>query len=217
MVSLLKDISLFSDIDEESLKYLEQVAVKKSFPKNTILFTKGDETDSLYIIKSGKVKTIIVDEDGKEMILSTQGAGEYFGEMSLIDKEPRSATIMTKTPTQMLIIHRDDFLKVFNSNPDMVYGLFKVLLRRLRKATDKVESLAFKDVYGRIAGLLTQLAKPEDNKWVIEDKLTHMEIAHMVGCSREMVSKILKELTIGGYISTLKKQITIHKKLPSIF
>jgi CRP/FNR family transcriptional regulator, cyclic AMP receptor protein len=217
MVSLLKDISLFSGIDDESLKYLERVAVKKAFPKNTILFTKGDETDSLYIITSGNVKTIIIDEEGKEMILSTQGSGEYFGEMSLIDKEPRSATIMTKTSTQMLIIHRDDFQKVFNSNPDMVYSLFKILLKRLRKSTEKVESLAFKDVYGRIASLLTQLAKPENDKWVIEDKLTHMEIAHMVGCSREMVSKILKELTIGGYISTVKKQITIHKKLPSIF
>lgn len=217
MVSLLKNISLFSGIDEESLRYLEKVAVKKSFSKNTILFTKGDETDSLYIIKSGRVKTIIIDEDGKEMILSTQGPGEYFGEMSLIDKEPRSATIMTKTPTQMLIVHREDFLKVFNANPDMVYELFKVLLKRLRKSTDKVESLAFKDVYGRIAGLLTQLAKPKDDKWMIEDTLTHREIAHMVGASREMVSKILKELTTGGYISTCKKQITIHKKLPSYF
>jgi len=217
MVGLLKDISLFSAIDDESLKYLERVAAKKSFPKNTILFTKGDETDSLYIIQSGKVKTIIIDEEGKEMILSTLGAGEYFGEMSLIDKKPRSATVMTKTPTQMLIIHRDDFLKVFKSNPDMVYDLFKVLLKRLRKATDKVESLAFKDVYGRIAGLLNHLAKPEDDKWVVEDKLTHREIAYMVGCSREMVSKILKELTTGGYISTVKKQITIHKKLPSLF
>lgn len=217
MVGVLKDISLFSGIDEESLSYLEMVAVKKTFPKNTILFTKGDETDSLYIIKSGKTKTIIIDEDGKEIILSTQGAGDYFGEMSLIDKEPRSATIMTKTPTQMVIVHRDDFLKVFNANPDMVYDLFKVLLKRLRKATDKVEGLAFKDVYGRIANLLTQLATARDDKWVIEDKLTHREIAHMVGASREMVSKILKELTNGGYISTVKKQITIHRKLPSAF
>ena len=217
MNTFLKDISLFAGIDDESMKYLERVAVKKSFPKNTILFTKGDETDSLYIIKSGQVKTIIIDEEGKEIILSTQGTGEYLGEMSLIDKEPRSATVMTKTATQMLIIHRDDFLKVFNSNPDMVYDLFKVLLKRLRKSTDKVESLAFKDVYGRIASLLNQLSKPKDDKWVIEDKLTHREIAHMVGCSREMVSRILKELTTGGYISTVKKQITIHKKLPSIF
>ena len=217
MALLLKDMSLFSEIDDESLKYIEKVPIRKSFSKNTILFTKVDDTDSLYIIKSGTVKTIIIDEDGKEMILSTQRTGEYFGEMSLIDKEPRSATIMTKELTQMLIIHRDDFLKVFNSNPDMVYDLFKVLLKRLRKSTDKVESLAFKDVYGRIASLLTQLAKAEDDKWVIDDKLTHQEIANMVGSSREMVSKILKELSTGGYISADKKQITINKKLPSLF
>ena len=149
--------------------------------------------------------------------MSTQRAGEYFGEMSLIDKEPRSATIMTKEPTQMLIIHRDDFLKVFNTNPDMVYDLFRVLLKRLRKSTDKVESLAFKDVYGRIAILLTRLAKPEDDKWVIDEKLTHSEIANRIGSSREMVSKILKELSTGGYIATDKKRITIYKQLPSIF
>ncbi len=217
MISMLKDISLFSGIDDESLKYLEEVAVKKSFSKNTILFSKGDETDSLYVIKSGMVKALIIDEDGKEMILSIHRPGEYFGEMSLIDKEPRSATIITKEPTQLLIIHRKDFLKVFDSNPDMVYDLFKVLLKRLRKATDKVENFAFKDVYGRIANLLNQLGKPVEDEWVVEDKLTHSEIANMVGSSREMVSKILKELTAGGYISTDKKQITIHKKLPSIF
>jgi len=217
MTGTLKDISLFSGIDDESLKHLEKVAVKKSFPKNTILFSKGDETDSLYVIKSGMVKAIIIDEDGKEMILSIHRQGEYFGEMSLIDKEPRSATLITKEPTQLLIIHRKDFLKVFNSNPDMVYDLFNILLKRLRKATDKVENFAFKDVYGRVANLLNQLSKPEDDEWIIEDKLTHNEIANMIGSSREMVSKILKELTTGGYISTDKKLITIHKKLPSIF
>jgi len=217
MADTLKDITLFSGIDDESLQYLEKVAVKKTFPKNTILFSKGDETDSLYIIKSGMVKAIIVDEEGKEMILSIHRPGEYFGEMSLIDKEPRSATLITKEPTQLLIIHRKDFMEVFNSNPDMVYDLFRVLLKRLRKATDKVENFAFKDVYGRIANILNQFAKPVADEWIIEDKLTHSEIANMIGSSREMVSKILKELTDGGYISTDKKQITIHKKLPSIF
>jgi len=217
MADTLKDITLFSGIDDESLQYLEKVAVKKTFPKNTILFSKGDETDSLYIIKSGMVKAIIVDEEGKEMILSIHRPGEYFGEMSLIDKEPRSATLITKEPTQLLIIHRKDFMKVFNSNPDMVYDLFRILLKRLRKSTDKVENFAFKDVYGRVANILNQFAKPVADEWVIEDKLTHSEIANMIGSSREMVSKILKELTDGGYISTDKKQITIHKKLPSIF
>lgn len=216
-MNLLKEISLFSGIDDSSLKYLEKVAAQKSYPKNTILFSKGDETDSLYIIKKGSVKTIILDENGKEIILSLHKWGEYFGEMSLIDKKPRSATIMTKEPTELLVIHRDDFLKVFNSNPNMAFDLFKILLKRLRELTEKLENFAFKDVYGRIAGLFNQMATPMDNKWVIEEQLTHREIAHMVGSSREMVSKIMKELTIGGYISTDKKRITIEKELPSIF
>ena len=214
---LLRKISLFSSLDDEALNYLESVAVKKNFAKNTILFSKGDQSDALYILCSGKAKAVIHDENGREIIIATFGEGEYFGEISFLDGEERSATVMTKEPTQALVIYRNDFKNILFSNPDAVFHLLKELLKKLRKATDQVENLAFMDIYKRISHLFDDLARPHDNEWLIEDKLTHQEIANMVGSSREMVSKILKQLQIGGYISIDKKQITIHRKLPASF
>ena len=214
---LLKKISLFSSLDDESLNYLQRVAVKKNFAKNTILFSKGDQSDALYIICSGKAKAVIHDENGREIVIATFGAGEYFGEISFLDGEERSATVMTREPTEMLVINRNDFKDLLFSNPDAVLHLLKELLKKIRKATGQVENLAFMDVYRRISSLFDDLATPQDNEWLIEDKLTHQEIANMVGSSREMVSKILKQLQVGGYISIDKKRITIHKKLPSSF
>ncbi len=214
---MLEDIPLFSSFDSDALSEIENVAAKRKFSKNAIVFSKGDDTDSLYIVASGKVKAIINDEEGKEIILSLHGPGEYFGEMAFIDQEPRSATVVTKEATQLLIIHRDDFRKKIFSDPEIALNLLKVLLKRLRKATDKIENLAFKDVYGRIANLFLQYSRPEGDTKIIEEKLTHQEIANMIGASREMVSKIMKELIDGGYISINKKQITLIKNLPYSF
>lgn len=134
--------------------------------------------------------------------------------MSLLDHEPRSAGVITKEPTEIMVFAREDFMEIFSSNP-IAFNLLKGLLQRLREATKKIEGLALLDVYGRVARLLNQLAgSPDDGKQVITDKLTHQEIANTVGSSREMVSLILKELTTGGYITIEKKLITINKKLP---
>ncbi len=210
---MLKNIPLFSCLNDSELTAIENVAVKKTFPKNTILFSEGDKTDSLYVICDGKVKVTINDDEGKEIILSMLGTGEYFGEMALLDDEPRSASIITKETTQLLIISKNDFMDIFSSNP-IAFNLLKGLTTRLREANKKIESLALLDVYGRIARVLNQLAKSQEEKMVIEEKLTHQEIANMIGSSREMVSLILKELSNGGYITVDKKLITINKKLP---
>jgi CRP/FNR family cyclic AMP-dependent transcriptional regulator len=210
---MLKDTALFSSLDEDAVRDFERVSVRKKFPKNTIIFSKGDKSDSLYLVYSGKVKAVIHDEEGKEIVLSVIGSGEYFGEMAALDGVPRSATIVTREPTEILIIHRDDFRSILSSNPDMVFNLLGVLLKRLRRANDKIASLAFTNVHGRVANLLMQFAEPTGNEWVVGEKMTHQEIANMVGSSREMVSKIMGELLETGYISTDKKKITIHKKL----
>jgi CRP/FNR family cyclic AMP-dependent transcriptional regulator len=210
---MLKNIPLFSSLNDQELDALSKVAVKKTFPKNTILFSEGDRSDSLYVICSGKIKVTINDREGNEVILAMLGPGEYFGEMALLDSEPRSACAITKEPTQLLIFSKNDFMDIFSSNP-IAFNLLKGLITRLREANKKIESLALLDVYGRVARLLIQLAKPQNQKMVIEDKLTHQEIANMVGSSREMVSIILKELSNGGYITIDKKQITINRKLP---
>ena len=210
---MLKNIPLFSCLNDQELADIEKVAIKKTFPKNTILLSEGDTTDALYVICDGKVKVTIDDNEGKEVILSMIGAGEYFGEMSLLDDEPRSASVTTKETTQLLIISKNDFMDFFSSNP-IALNLLKDLIKRLREANKKIESLGLLDVYGRVARILNQFAKSHEGKMVIEEKLTHQEIANMIGSSREMVSLILKELSNGEYITIDKKLITINKKLP---
>ena len=199
------------------MKHLEKVALKKTYPKNMIVVSEGDESDSLYIIESGKVKAIVNDEEGKEITLNIHGPGEYFGELSLIDGDPRSATIITREKTKFIIITRNDFKELLFSNAAISYSFLKGLTRLLRQSTHKIENLAFLDVYGRIRKVLLDFAAPEKDKLVIQEKLTHQEIANLISASREMVSKILKELSDGGYITIEKKQITIHKDLPRSF
>ncbi len=213
-INLLKKIPLFSCLDEPELNVLIGAANLRTFPKNAILFNEGDSTDSLYIIHGGKVKVSIIDEQGKEMILSIFGPGDYFGEIALIDGKERSATIMTRETVKVLIISRKNFKNILSSNPDLSLGLLKGLVGRLRESNKMIESLAFMDVYGRIARLFMHLAKPDGEKSVIDDKLTHKDISSMIGSSREMVSRIMKELINGGFISVHKKRITINQALP---
>lgn len=213
-ISLLRKIPLFSCLDDPELNVLIGAAHLKTYPKNSVLFNEGDSTDSLYIIHGGKVKASIIDDQGKEVILTIFGPGDYFGEIALIDGKERSATIMTREAVKVLIISRRNFRKVLASNPNLSLGLLKGLVGRLRESNKLIESLAFMDVYGRIARLFMNLARPDGEKSVIDDKLTHKDISSMIGSSREMVSRIMKELIDGGYISVRKKRITIKKSLP---
>lgn len=212
--NILKNIPIFSCLDEDELFELTRVATQKIFPKNSLLINEGDKTDSLYIISSGKVKAIITDENGKEVILSIFGPGEYFGELAFIDGEDRSASIITREATEVLIISREGIRDILSSNPNLAFNLLVGVVKRLREATKQIESLALMDVYGRVARLLVHLAKPYGNKLHIEEKLTHQEIANMTGSSREMVTRIFKDIISGGYISVKDKQITINKQLP---
>jgi CRP/FNR family cyclic AMP-dependent transcriptional regulator len=210
---MLEDIPLFSCLDAEVVRDFEKVAARKRFPKDAIVFSRGDESDSLYIVRSGKVKAVIHDEEGREIVLAVIGEGEYFGEMGVLDGVPRSATIVTQEPTEMLVIRRNDFKKLLSANPDMALNLIAVVLQRLRRADQKIESLGLRYVHGRVANLLMQSAEPQGREWVVKGKMTHQEIANVVGSSREMVSKILAELVEAGSISIEKRQITIHRKL----
>jgi len=214
---MLREIPLFSRLDDKALGNLEKAAIRRAYPKNTILISKGDQSDQLFVVLKGKLKVSITDASGKEIIMSLLGAGDYFGEMAMIDGESRSATIVTTQASEVMTISRDDFHRTLMSSPELMFELLKVLARKVRIATDKLESLAFEDVYGRLVKLLIQLAKPHEDVWIVEDSLTHQEIANMIGSSREMVTRILKALTSGGYISIDRKRITIKRKLPATF
>ena len=214
-VNQIKQIGLFSGLNDEQVGTIAEIATKRSYPKNAIIINEGDETDSLYLILSGKVKVVLSDEDGKEVIISILEPGDYFGELSLIDSEPRSARVVTMVDCQFSIIHKSDFDQVTESNPALVKNLLIGLAQRLRAANKNIESLALMDVYGRVARTLLQFAEVDGDERIIREKLTQKDIANMVGASREMVSRIFKDLTTGGYISVNGGIITIKEKLPA--
>ncbi|MDF1577909.1 MAG: cyclic nucleotide-binding domain-containing protein [Desulfobulbales bacterium] len=217
MNDVLVTSAIFSGINARDLDKIKEAAVKKIYPKNTIILSEGDLTDSLYLVASGKVKVTIIDEHGKEIILSILGPGDYFGEMTALeDGSARSACVVTREKSEVLVLAKKEFRKIISGNPDIVFGLLKDSIERLREANKKIESLALMDVYGRVARLFLQMAKPDSitGKQIIEDKLTHQDIANMVGSSREMISRVMKELCRGDYVSVNNKIIAINKKLP---
>ena len=200
-------------LDVIDLRDFAQHAVARTFPKNTVVVTEGDRTDSLYIIVSGRVKIYVSDDKGKEIVLNESGPGEYFGEM-VLDEGPRSASVMTLEPTQFLVVPKEDFREFVKKSPEFSLHLICKLISRVRTLTNDVKSLALMDVYGRVARMLLELAVDRDGMLVIESKPTQQEIASRVGASRDMVGRILGDLTAGGYIEVGRDRITIAKALP---
>ena len=211
---MLENVPLFSGLPKEALAEIEQHGSVKSCKKNVIVINQDDETYSLYVILSGSVKVFVSGEDGREAVLNHQQAGDYFGDLALIDKQPRVASVMTTEPSKFMIISREDFLKCLSKNPEIAINLIKPMTSRIRMLAKNVSSLALLDVYGRVARTLLDQSE-EQGDVLVTEKLTQQEIADMVGASRAMVSRILKDLKEGGYISIEKKRITIHHKLPS--
>lgn len=213
--TMLRNVPLFSTLSESELRTVSEHAQRRSYAKNTILITEGDETDSLYCILSGKVKVFLSDEQGKEIILDSQEAGEHFGEIALLDENPRSASVMTTEPSELIVISKNDFRECIAKNPDIAINLIKELALRIRALTDNVKGLALYDVYGRTIRVLSKLAREQEDELAIPRKLTQQELANMVGASREMISRIQKDLKSGGYINIEDNKIVIKKKLPA--
>ncbi len=204
----------FWSLPPQHLKALAEQGTVKAFPKNAVIISEGDRSDSLFIVQSGKVKVYLADEDGKELMLSTHGPGEYFGEM-ILDDGPRSASVMTLEPSRFSVITTDQFKQFLAQHPDIGLELIKSLIHRVRALTKTVGSLGLLDVYGRVARLLLDMAIEENGKQVIKEHLTQQDMASRVGCSREMISRILKDLRVGGYIKMDGDRMVIAKKPPS--
>lgn len=214
MNNLLGNVPMFSGLQEEELNAMSRVAVAKNFPKHAIILREGDKTDALYIIVSGKVKVMLSTGGGKEVILAILGKSEFFGEMALLDEQPRSADVVVMEPTQLLVISKTDFINCIAHNPQMSFKIMQGLIQRLRRADRKIQSLALMDVYGRVARTLLELAKPEDGRLVVGEKLSQQDIADMIGASREMVSRILKDLSVSGHIRFEARKIILNRDLP---
>jgi CRP/FNR family cyclic AMP-dependent transcriptional regulator len=211
---MLADLALFSSLDSNELESLSARAVTRTYRKNTIVINEGEVGDSMYVVLSGQLKAFLSEDEGKEFIINTIGPGEYFGEMSLFDASQRSASVITTETTQLLVISKASFDDCMSRHPSIAHHIIKGLISKLRISTENVRSLALMDVYGRVAHLLLRLAEEVDGKLVVKEKLTQQDIADRVGSSREMVSRILKDLKIGNYIELRDKQIVINEKLP---
>lgn len=203
-----------SEIGDPMVRELATRGQVRAFPKNAVIINEGDRGDSLYVILTGRVKVYVSDDDGREMILDIHGPGDYVGEMAL-DGRPRSASVMTLEPTTCSVVTRDELRTAIGANPDIAMALISTLIDRARIATDNVKNLALMDVYGRVARLLLSLAKDEGGKLVVPEKMTQQDIADRVGASRDMISRIFKDLTIGGYVTIENRTITIHRKPPA--
>ena len=196
----------------EELDELRRKAQVRNLPKQALVVSEGDRTDSLFIILSGKVKVFLA-EEGRQVTLRQLGPGDYFGEM-VLDEGPRSASVLTLEPTSLAVVTRGTFEAFIAAHPEFTIRLIKKLIRYARGLTNSVRSLALLDVYGRVARLLLELAVEQDGKRVIPEKLTQREIASRVGASREMIGLILRDLSIGGYITVSGREITINREPP---
>ncbi len=197
----------------ETLRAIAATGVVRSYPKNAILINEGDVGDSLYIVLAGRVKVYSSNPAGREVVIAFHGPGEYLGEMSL-DGSPRSASVLTLEPTTCALVTRASFREFILAHPDFALHLIEKLIQRVRLTTENVKSLALSDVYGRLVRLLLALAVEQDGKLIVPEKLTQQDIAERVGASRDMISRLLKDLVAGGYLNVRDRTITVLKKPP---
>jgi CRP/FNR family cyclic AMP-dependent transcriptional regulator len=211
--AVLKAVPLFSSFPDDQLRMLTSVVGRRSVPRSTTVMASGDPTDSLYIVLSGRLKVLMSDAEGKEVILSIIGPGEFFGEMGLIDDAPRSASVLAIEPCELLSISKRDFKKCMSENFEMSMAVMRGLVRRLREADRKIGSLALLDVYGRVARLLLDMAETVDGEKMVTKRLPKQDIAKMIGASREMVSRVMKDLQMGGYIEMRGSNIVLRDSI----
>jgi CRP/FNR family transcriptional regulator, cyclic AMP receptor protein len=206
---ILKRVPLFSTFSDQQLGALLNCVQHRRYARGAVIVREGDETDALYIILSGRVKVLISDDQGREVILSIMGSQEFFGEMGLLDDQPRSANVEALEPCEMLRVSKAGFLACLKDNFDLAMVIIRNLVKRLREADRKIESLALIDVFGRVARLLIEMAEEIDGKWVVQRAPPKQEIARMIGASREMVSRVVKDLQDRGFIRADKRRIVL--------
>ena len=203
----------FGPLPPETLTALAGSSIARRFPKSAVLIHEGEQGDSLFIVLSGRLKVYASNAAGKEIVIDFHGPGECVGEMS-IDGSPRSASVITTEPTTCAIVSRAQFRDFLHEHPEFALYLIGKLIQRARRATENVKSLALSDVYGRLLRLLNGLAREVGGRLVVTEKLTQQEIAERVGSSRDMITRLMKDLVAGGYLSVEERRIVILKRPP---
>jgi CRP/FNR family cyclic AMP-dependent transcriptional regulator len=217
----LRSVPLFSRLGEASLDAILRLTRRKRFRKDEVIFHEKEVGDTLFVILHGRVKVAIFGDDGKEVTLSVLAEGDSFGEMSLLDSEPRSATVMAEEDCELLSLQRDDFMRGLEQDPGMSASLIQILATRLRKANHQISTLALLDVYGRVARVIQEIAEEEGKRLkdgrVVMRRPTHVDIAHRIGSSRETVTRMMRDLEENGHIETQGREIFLRPDFQKLF
>jgi len=211
-LDLLRRVPLFSRLTVAQAEAISNAVVKRRFKRGEALVEQGQKSDALFLLLTGRARVTASDSRGREVILATLGQGDYLGEMSIIDNEPHSATVRAEVQTDVLTLGRAEFTRCLSENAAMSLVVMRGLVKRLRHADRKIESLALLDVYGRVAhALLEQAETNAQGQQVIAGKVSRQDLAKTIGASREMVSRVMKDLETRGFIETLPSGATLLK------
>ena len=211
LVPTLRRVPLFAELSDAEIERVAELARERSYPRSSVILFEDDPGDALYVVVTGQVKVVLIGEDGREVILSVLKEGNFFGEMALIDDEPRSAHVIAMEDANLLVLRREDFQHRLREAPGMAVGLLRALSRRLREADDKIGGLVLLDVNGRVATLQLRMADENDGAHITR-RLTHHTIAQMVGSSRETVSRTMRELAERDLVEITRNTITIRNR-----
>lgn len=200
-LDLIRRIPIFSMLTEAEATLLSQRASKLRYKRGDHVLTQGDRSHALFILLTGKARVVVQDARQREVILSDLKPGECVGEMSLIDNQPHSASVRADTVCDVLVLESPAFARCMAENSALAYGVMRGLVNRLRKADQKIQSLALSDVYGRVAAALMDMADTSpEGRLVIRERVSRQDLAKMIGASREMVSRVMKEFEGIGFI-----------------
>jgi len=211
-LDLIRRVPLFSMLTNDQAQGIADSVVKKRFRRGEIIVEHGRKSNALFILLNGRARVLTADSRGREVILAVLQPGDYVGEMSLIDDSPHSATVRAEVQTDMLVLGRADFARCLPENSSLSYAIMHGLVQRLRAADRQIESLALLDVYGRVARALLEMADYDGETKIIRNKVSRQDLAKVVGASREMVSRVMKDLEQRGMIETLENGSVILKQ-----
>jgi CRP-like cAMP-binding protein len=211
-LDLIRRVPLFSMLTNEQAQSIADSVVKRRFRRGEIIVEHGRKSNALFILLNGRARVLTSDSRGREVILAVLQPGDYVGEMSLIDNEPHSATVRAEVQTDMLILGRAEFARCLPENSSLSYAIMRGLVARLRQADRQIESLALLDVYGRVARTLLDMAEPNGEQLLIRNKVSRQDMAKIVGASREMVSRVMKDLEERGVIETQENGSVVIKE-----
>lgn len=197
---LLRGIALFAGLSAEAMTHLAAVTRLRTCGRGEVIVRAGELTDALYVLASGGAKVLTRDDEGREVILSLLSAGDFFGEMGLISGTSRSADVVADQPSTLVVLHQAEFRLMLAQHPELSWAIMAGMVERLRLANRKIESLALMDVYGRVARLLNDLAEACEGRRVVRRRISRVDMARMVGSSREMISRVMKDLETDGYV-----------------